>query len=144
MKPRIDFDIDLAVAESSENPVYYVQYAHARVSSILRKAEETGADFAGADLSLLTCPEELALLQKMLQLPEIVTEAVERLAPHHLPHYALDLAKTFTKFYDACRVLSSDPVDLELTHARLHLVRATQIALAYVLDLMGMAAPEEM
>jgi len=141
---RIDFDIDLAVAEGSENPVYYVQYAHARVSAILRKAEEAGADFADADLSLLTCPEELALLQKMLQLPEIVTEAVERLAPHHLPHYALDLAKTFTKFYDACRVLSSDPVDLELTRARLHLVRATQIALAYVLDLMGMAAPEEM
>ena len=95
-------------------------------------------------LSLLTCPEELALVQKMLQLPEIVTEAVARLAPHHLPHYALDLAKTFTKFYDACRVLSSDPADLELSRARLGLVRATQIALAYVLDLMGMDAPEEM
>jgi len=141
---RIEFDIDLAVAESSENPVYYVQYAHARVSSILRKAEELGIEVADADLSLLTCPEELALVQKMLQLPEIVTEAVERLAPHHLPHYALDLAKTFTKFYDACRVLSSEPTDLELSRARLRLVLATKIALAYVLDLMGMNAPEEM
>jgi arginyl-tRNA synthetase len=141
---RIDFDIDLAVAESSENPVYYVQYAHARVSSILRKAADAGIDFADADLNLLTCPEEQALLQKMLQLPEIVTEAVQHLAPHHLPHYALDLAKTFTKFYDACRVLSSDPADLEITRARLVLVQATQIELAYVLNLMGMNAPDVM
>jgi arginyl-tRNA synthetase len=141
---RIDFDIDLAVAESSENPVYYVQYAHARVSSILRKAREAGVDFTDADLSLLACPEELALLQKMLQLPEIVAEAVQRLAPHHLPHYALDLAKTFTKFYDACRVLSTDPAELEISRARLTLVRATQIELAYVLGLMGMNAPDVM
>lgn len=141
---RIDFDIELAVARSSENPVFYVQYAHARVASILRKAEETGIDFSDADLSLLSDPAELALIQSMLKLPEIVAECLERLSPHFLPHYALGLAKTFTKFYDQCRVLSDDPADLALSKARLTLVQATKITLAYVLDLMGMTAPESM
>ncbi|NOZ73433.1 MAG: arginine--tRNA ligase [Chloroflexi bacterium] len=141
---RIDFDIELAVAQSNENPVYYVQYAHARVSSILRKAREQGLSWDEADLNLLQEEAELALLNKMLQIPEVVKEAIERLSPHLLPHYALELARTFTKFYDACRVLSSDPADAELSRARLQLVQATQIALAYVLDLMGMNAPEVM
>lgn len=141
---RIDFDIELAVAQSNENPVYYVQYAHARVSSILRKAREQGLSWDEADLNLLQEEAELALLNKMLQIPEVVKEAIERLSPHLLPHYALELARTFTKFYDACRVLSSDPADTELSRARLQLVQATQIALAYVLDLMGMSVPEVM
>ncbi len=141
---RIDFDIELAVAQSSENPAYYIQYGHARVSSILRKAEDIELFYSDADLSLLTHAAELALLDKMLKLPEVVNEAMERLSPHHLPHYALDLAKTFTKFYDACRVLSDDPADEELSKARLQLVQATKIALAHILDLMGMSAPEVM
>ncbi len=141
---RIDFDLDLAVAQSAENPVYYVQYAHARVASILRKAAAQGLHSEGADLSLLTHPAELALLQKMLQLGEVILEAVRHLAPHHLPHYALDLARTFTAFYDACRVISSDPAERELTRARLRLVEAVKITLAHVLDLMGMTAPETM
>ncbi|NOX63206.1 MAG: arginine--tRNA ligase [Chloroflexi bacterium] len=141
---RIDFDIDLAVAQSSENPVYYIQYAHARVSSILRKAAAEGLDAADADLHLLTHPTEQALIQKMLQLPEVVVEAVDRLAPHHLPHFALDLAKTFTQFYGACRVISTDPADADLTRARLKLVEATKTTLAYILHLMGMTAPEVM
>ncbi len=141
---RIDFDIDLAVAQNSENPVYYIQYAHARVASILRKAEAAGLTPGSDHLDLLTCPEELALLRKMLQLPEIVVNAVERLSPHHLPHYALDLAKTFTNFYGHCRVLSDDPEQQELTEARLMLTLATKTTLAYVLSLMGMSAPEKM
>jgi arginyl-tRNA synthetase len=141
---RIDFDIDLAVAENSENPVYYIQYAHARVASILRKAADAGLAPSDAHLDLLTCPEELALLRKMLQLPEIVLNAVERLAPHHLPHYALDLAKTFTNFYGHCRVLSDDPEQKDLTEARLMLVLSAKITLAYVLSLMGMSAPDVM
>ncbi|RME81358.1 MAG: arginine--tRNA ligase [Caldilineae bacterium] len=141
---RIDFDIELAVAQNSENPVYYVQYAHARVSSILRKAAAQGLEPDDAELNLLTHPTELALLHKMLQLPEVVNDAIDRLAPHHLPHYALELAKTFTKFYDACRVLSDDPADAALSRARLTLVKATQITLAYLLHLMGMNAPESM
>jgi arginyl-tRNA synthetase len=139
---RIDFDIDLAVAQSSENPVYYIQYAHARSASILRKAEAAGLTPSADHLDLLTCPEELALLRKMLQLPEIVVNAVERLAPHHLPHYALDLAKTYTNFYGHCRVI--DPEQPELTEARLMLVQAAKATLAYVLGLMGMTAPEQM
>jgi len=139
---RIDFDLDLAVAQSSENPVYYVQYAHARVASILRKAAEQGLDFSRADLTLLVHPAEQMLLAKMLQLPETIAEAVRHLAPHHLPHYALDLAKTFTAFYDACRVLSGDPADAAITLARLTLVQAFKITLAHLLDLMGMSAPE--
>jgi len=141
---RIDFDIDLAVARNSENPVYYIQYAHARVASILRKAADAGLVPSDAHLDLLTCPEELALLRKMLQLPEIVLNAVERLAPHHLPHYALDLAKTFTNFYGHCRVLSDDPEQKDLTEARLMLVLSAKITLAYVLSLMGMSAPDVM
>lgn len=141
---RIDFDLELAVAQSSENPVYYVQYAHARVASILRKAADQKLDYAGADLRLLIHPAEQALLSKILQLPEIVAEAIRFLAPHHLPHYALDLAKTFTAFYDACRVLSSDPADAAVTLARLTLVHAVKTTLAYLLDLMGMTAPEAM
>lgn len=141
---RIDFDLDLAVAQSSENPVYYVQYAHARVASILRKAAEQQLDFSAANLDLLVHPAEQVLLSKMLQLPEIIAEAVRYLAPHHLPHYALDLAKTFTAFYDACRVLSSDPADAAVTLARLNLVQAFKTTLAYLLDLMGMSAPDSM
>ncbi|MCS7038895.1 MAG: arginine--tRNA ligase, partial [Anaerolineae bacterium] len=141
---RIDFDLDLAVAQNAENPVYYVQYAHARVASILRKAAAQGLSSEGANLSLLNHPAELALLRKMLQLGEVILEAVRHLAPHHLPHYALDLARTFTAFYDACRVISSDPADAELTRARLRLVEAVKITLAHVLELMGMTAPETM
>ena len=139
---RIDFDIDLAVAQSSENPVYYIQYAHARSASILRKAEAAGLAPSAEHLDLLTCPEELALLRKMLQLPEVVVNGVTRLAPHHLPHYALDLAKTYTHFYGHCRVI--DPEQQNLTQARLMLVQAAKETLAYVLGLMGMSAPEQM
>lgn len=141
---RIDFDLDLAVAQNAENPVYYVQYAHARVASILRKAAEAGREEGEPDLNLLAHPAELALLQKMLELPEVVNEAIDRLAPHSLPHYAHELARIFTKFYDACRVLSDEPGDRALGQARLTLVRATKICLAYVLDLMGVEAPEVM
>ena len=141
---RIDFDIDLAVAQSSENPVYYIQYAHARASSILRKARAAGLTPSDAHLHLLACPEELALLRKMLQLPEVVEFAIQRLSPHHLPHFALDLAKVFTHFYGHCRVISDDPDQRDLTEARLMLVQAAQITLAYALNLMGMTAPETM
>ncbi len=139
---RIDFDIDLAVAQSSENPVYYIQYAHARSASILRKAADASLAPSAEHLDLLTCPEELALLRKMLQLPEVVVNAVEHLAPHHLPHYALDLAKTYTNFYGHCRVI--DPEQKDLTEARLMLVQAAKATLAYALGLMGMSAPEVM
>lgn len=141
---QMDLDLDLARQQSDENPVYYVQYGHARIASILRYAEEHDRTDQGADLSLLTHPAELALIRKMLELPEVVALAAENLAPHHLPHYAQDLAAAFHAFYRDCRVVSSDPADAELTKARLRLVKAAKLTLARTLKLMGVAAPERM
>jgi arginyl-tRNA synthetase len=139
----IDFDLDLAVEQSDKNPVYYVQYAHARIASILRHAAELGWDLeALGDVSLLTHESELALIRKMLELEEIVVLTATQLAPHHLTFYAKELAAVFHAFYRDCRVV--DPGDEALTQARLMLVRAAKTVLAQVLRLMGMTAPERM
>ena len=140
----MDFDLDLAVKQSDENPVYYVQYAHARIASILKKAAETGATSEGGDVALLTHPAELELIRAMLRLPEIVETAANKLEPHHLPHYAIDLAGVFHSFYKQCRVVSSDPADAAITRARLKLVAAAKLTLARSLHLMGVHAPEAM
>lgn len=140
----MDFDLQRAVQQSNENPVYYVQYAHARIASILRNAAESGVNASGANLALLEHPAELDLIKQMLKLEEIVELAVTKLEPHHLPHYAHDLAAAFHQFYKHCRVLSSDPNDLEISKARLLLVGATKNVLARALDLMGVSAPESM
>ncbi len=140
----MDFDLDLAVKQSDENPVYYVQYAHARIASILKKAAETGARAAAGDVALLTHPAELELIRAMLRLPEMIDLAATKLEPHHLPHYAIELAGIFHAFYKQCRVVSSDPADAELTRARLKLVAAAKQTLARTLRLMGVAAPESM
>lgn len=141
----IDFDLDLAVEQSERNPVYYVQYAHARIASILRYAQEQGWRIdEPADLSLLRHPSEMALIRKMLELPEVIEQAAAKLSPHFLPYYAQELATAFHAFYRDCRVVSSDPAEAELTRARLRLVRAAKIVLARVLHLMGMSAPERM
>ncbi|MBC8249612.1 MAG: arginine--tRNA ligase, partial [Anaerolineales bacterium] len=137
-------DLDLAVEQSSENPVYYVQYGHARIASILRYATERVPDFADGDVSLLRHPAELALIRQMLLLPEVVEQAAENLAPHHLTYYAQDLASAFHSFYKECRVVSSDPTEAELNKARLKLVSVAKIVLAKTLRLMGMTAPEKM
>ena len=142
---QIDFDLDLAKEQSSENPVYYVQYAHARICSILRLAEERGFDASErCDVTLLVHPQELDLIRRMLMLPEFVELVAATLSPHHLPHYAQDLASQFHAFYRDCRVISPDPADHELTAARLCLVRAAKTVLARTLHLMGMTAPERM
>lgn len=141
----IDFDLDLAVEQSDRNPVYYVQYAHARIASILRHAEELGWDTeAQGNVALLSHESELALLRKMLEWPEVLTLAAAQRAPHHLTFYAKELAAAFHAFYRDCRVVSSDPADADLTCARLSLVRAARLVLARVLHLMGMSAPERM
>ena len=141
---QMEFDLELAKRESSENPVYYVQYAHARIAGILRQAAERGVIWGDGDTTLLTDPAELALVRRMLQLPEIVDSIAATLAPHSLPHYAVDLATAFHWFYDHCRVLSSDPADAPLMKARLKLTDAARVALARTLALMGMSAPETM
>jgi arginyl-tRNA synthetase len=141
---QMEFDLELAKEQSSENPVYYIQYAHARISSILRLALERGIDHAHGDLSLLGHEAELSLIRKMLVLPELVEVMARTLEPHRLPHYALELATAFHTFYERCRVVSSDPEDLETTKARLKLVEAARIVLARCLALMLMDAPNEM
>jgi len=141
---QMDFDLDLAVEQSAENPVYYVQYGHARIASILRYARERIPDFADGNVSLLRHPAELTLIRHMLLLPEVVEQAVENLAPHHLTYYAQELASAFHSFYKECRVVSSDPADAELNKARLKLVSAAKIVLAKTLRLMGVSAPERM
>jgi len=141
---QMDFDLDLAKQQSSENPVYYVQYAHARIHSILKVAEERGVSTLEGDVSLLTHPMELALIRRMLMLPEVIESAAITLSPHHLAPYAQDLAAQFHLFYRDCRVVSTEPQERELTLARLKLVRAAKTVLARTLHLMGMTAPEHM
>jgi arginyl-tRNA synthetase len=138
----MDFDLELAKKESSENPVYYVQYAHARIASILCLAQEEGIDFSDGDTALLTQEPELALIRLMLQLPEIVEFCARMLEPQSLPHYAQDLATCFHSFYKLCRVISQQ--NPEQSKARLKLVAAAKAVLARTLGLMGMTAPQTM
>jgi arginyl-tRNA synthetase len=138
---HMDFDIELAKRQSSENPVYYVQYAHARIAGILAQASDRIEDWSAGDVSLLTHESELALIRKMLRLPELVEAIAVSLEPHQLPYYAVDLATAFHDFYEKCRVLSDDDA---LSMARLKLVSAAKIVLARALGLMGMSAPERM
>jgi len=139
---QMDFDLELAKKESSENPVYYVQYAHARIASILRLACEEGLDQSSGDVTLLAEEPELALIRQMLRLPEVIELAARNLEPQHLPYYAQELATAFHSFYKQCRVISKD--DLALSCARLKLVAATKTVLARTLRLMGIDAPEKM
>jgi arginyl-tRNA synthetase len=142
---KIVLDLDLAKEQSEKNPVYYVQYAHARIASILRKAAEALAAVElpqVPDVQLLKHPAELALIRKMLELPVIIDQAVRDLAPHHMTYYAHDLASTFSIFYRDCKVVDAEQP--ALTAARLQLCRAAKITLARSLELMGMSAPESM
>ncbi len=138
---QMDFDIELAKRQSADNPVYYVQYAHARIASILELAKQREIDCSQGDVSLLATEPELTLIRRLILLPEIIEQVAGTLEPHHLPYYAQDLATVFHSFYKQCRVVTEDEA---LTKARLKLVKATQIALAKVLRLMGMSAPEKM
>lgn len=141
---QMEFDLELATQQSDENPVYYIQYAHARTAGILeRQAPERGISFdPNADVSVLTHPSELALIREMLRLSDVLAHCTAELAPHHLTFYARDLASTFNQFYRDCPVLTAE--DEALVKARLKLVKAAQIALARTLHLLGMQAPSEM
>ena len=141
---QMNFDLELAKEESSENPVYYIQYAHARIASILRLAEEREIDYGEGDLSLLTHEAELGLVRRMLILPELVEMMARSLEPHHLPHYTLEMATAFHWFYQQCRVVSGVAGEEEITKARLRLVEAAKTVLARCLSLMSMEAPDYM
>jgi len=139
----LEFDIALAKEQAPENPVFYVQYAHARISSILRKASEGGIDSTVPDapLELLTHPSEDALMRKLDSYEEVVLEAAERRAPQRVARYVEELASTFSGFYRDCQVLTDDE---RLSHARLALCVATRTVLADGLRLLGVSAPERM
>lgn len=141
---HMDFDLDLANLKSSDNPVYYVQYAHARICSILRQAEEAGLTVpaaAGADLSLLTDEAELELMRKLADFPEELIGAADAREPHRLTRYVHDLATVFHSFYTRCRVRTEDAA---LTGARLVLCDAARTVLRNGLTMMGVSAPERM
>jgi arginyl-tRNA synthetase len=143
---HLNFDLDLAKAQSADNPVFYVQYAHARIASILRQAVEKLENPDAAqkgDLSLLGHSAELALIRKMAALPDLVAEIAEDSSVHKLTVYARELAEEFHSFYEQCRVIDSD--DLPLSAARLRLTAAAKEVLHIVLsELVGVSAPEKM
>ena len=135
---HMDFDLDQAKNKSADNPVYYVQYAHARAGSILRKSQ---IDFSNANLKLIKEKPELRLIRKIIKLPELVEDISQNFAVHLLPSYSIEVADLFHKFYEEIQVVSED---VELTKARLSLVSAIKITLANSLRLMGVSSPETM
>jgi arginyl-tRNA synthetase len=140
---HLNFDLDLARQQSDENPVYYLQYAHARICSILRFAKEESQEVnhEGANLDLLTVPEELSLIRLLLRFPEIVESCAFTYEPHRLADYLHDIAGAFHLFYHKCRVVTEDR---ELTKARLALCQAVRIVLRNGFAILGIAAPEQM
>ena len=142
----IDLDLDLWASKSNDNPVYYVQYAHARLASLQRNAADLGiARAADPDLSLLGHPREADLLGALGEFPRVVAGAAELRAPHRVAHYLESLAGTYHRFYDSCRVLPmGDEAATPVTHARLWLCEATRVVLRNGLGLLGVSAPERM
>jgi len=141
---HLDFDLDLAVKQSNENPVYYVQYAHARICSMLRLIESEGIKVPAAedaDLTLLTTPEELDLIRKLAEYPDEIRIAAQTLEPSRLTRYVTDVASLFHSFYTECRVKGEEE---KLMKARLVLVSATQIVIKNVLGILSINAPERM
>ena len=138
------FDIEEVARQSMENPVYYVQYGHARIAAILRKAAEGGIEMRPVDevdLALLRHDAEAGLLRALADAPDVLARAAELRAPHRIAHAAQDLAARFHRFYTECRVVGDDP---ELTQARLWLCRASQQVMANLLDVLGVSAPQRM
>ena len=139
---HLEFDLDLAKEASDKNPVFYLQYAHARICSILRKAEETGLSREGrTDLGLLDHPSEQALVKVMMDLPETIERAAENREPHRLSNYLRDVAVAFTQFYGQCRIIGENE---DLAKARLQLADAARQVLANGLSVLGISAPERM
>jgi arginyl-tRNA synthetase len=142
----LDFDLELAQRQSAENPVYYVQYAHARIVSMLRRlpreriaeALEPGADWGGQELER----PERDVIKKLAGFPGEIAEAAQRRAPHRLTQYSLDLAREFTAFYEACRVVAAAPPSLE--SFRIALSVGAQRTIALALSLLGVGAPDSM
>ena len=139
---QLDFDLDLATRKSNENPVYYIQYAHARISSIFRQADEAGIVVRdGAELELLTDETEIALIKKIAAYPEEIARAAAEFAPQRIARYSHELAGAFHSFYNKCRIVGQEP---PLASARLALVLATGRVIRHSLGVLGVSAPEKM
>jgi len=138
---HLDFDLDLAKKESSENPVYYIQYAHARIKSIFRKASETDITESKEHLELLQAPEEIELVKKLLLFPEVVVDSAQARAPHKVAYYLQEVASEFHVYYNKCRVVDNDR---NMSGARLYLINCVQTVLRNGLKLLGISAPERM
>lgn len=140
----LEFDLDLAKRRSTDNPVFYVQYAHARISSIFRTREESGLpspDLREVDLDPLRLPEEMSLIKKIATYPDVLATCARLLDPHPLTQYLVALAGNFHSYYNKVRVITDDE---DLSHARLAMVRAVGIVIRNALDIMGIEAPEKM
>ena len=140
---HLDFDMDLAVSQSNENPVFYAQYAHARICSMLRQGEEQGIELVGPfALEHIQSEKEIDLLKKLGEYPQVVSEAAIKRIPHRITNYIFELASTLHSFYNAEKVLDAENIDR--TKARLALMKATQITIQDALKLIGVSAPEKM
>ncbi|MGA9177406.1 MAG: arginine--tRNA ligase [Desulfobacterales bacterium] len=140
----LDFDLELAKKKTNDNPVFYVQYVHARISSILRKSRERGLDELEWDetaVTMLQEPEEINLMKAMTRYPEVVEDSATYMEPHRITFYLMDLASSFHAYYNKHRVLSDDPL---LSKGRLYLVLAVQKVIRNGLTLLGVSAPEKM
>lgn len=141
---QLDFDLDLAKSQSNDNPVYYIQYAHARICSIFRQAKDAGilqASVKDVDLTVLKSAPEIDLIKKIISFKEEIELAASRREPHRMARYAHELAAQFHTFYNHCRVMTDE---VSVQQARLALVQATQTVLKNVLGLLGVDAPEKM
>ncbi|MFO7313806.1 arginine--tRNA ligase [Rhodothermus marinus] len=139
---HLEFDLDLAREASEKNPVFYLQYAHARICSIMRKADEVGLkESPNPDLTLLQHEAEQALIKELMRFPEVIQEAAQTYEPHRVANYLREVAVAFTKFYDHCRIIGEPE---PLAQARLALARAARLVLANGLRVLGISAPERM
>jgi arginyl-tRNA synthetase len=140
----LDFDLELAKQKSADNPVYYVQYAHARICSIIRLALERKLDLddpSNLDSGRLTLPEEMALIKQLSLYPEVVDNSARFLEPHRIPYYLTQIASDFHSYYKYHRIIQDD---LDLARARCHLVLAIRTVIRNGLGLLGVSAPEQM
>lgn len=141
MDSQLDFDMDLATSQSNENPVYYIQYAHARICSIFRQAEENNLKAENPELALLVEETEINLINKLAEYEDEIEKAAKEYAPQRIARYAYDLSGCFHSFYNQCRILG---VDEKLAEARLALVKATAHVIRHALGIVGVSAPERM
>ena len=135
---HLNFDLKLAKEQSNKNPVYYIQYAHARINSILRKSGNKKSEL---QIESLDKKEEINLIKQLIRFPEIIEDIAKDYQVQRLPYYSIELANAFHRFYENCRVLDENK---KIAQARINLIKTTRIVLKNTLELMGISAPEKM